>query len=310
MDAIFDMLTVSRILLEHLLNTTTPMPDPDTDQLHQFFEANRRVTVLTGAGCSTASGIPEYRDDAGEWKHARPVQFADFLNCAATRQRYWARSFSGWQRIAGARPNAAHDALARLDAAGRLNGLITQNVDNLHRRAGTRNVIDLHGILERVRCLSCDALSPRVGYQRRLRNANPDWHATSTTVRPDGDTDLDNAFVDEFQVPDCEACGGLLKPDVVFFGESVPRQRVSTAQQLVDDSDALLVVGSSLMVFSGFRFVRQANAAGKPVAILNRGVTRADSLADLRINSDCGATLAACAERLGAVRDVPAASQS
>lgn len=264
-----------------------------SDQLQRFFETHERIAVLTGAGCSTASGIPEYRDDDGAWKHARPVQYADFLNSAATRQRYWARSFSGWQRISLAQPNAAHRALAAMDKTARVHGLITQNVDNLHRRAGSRAVIDLHGILERVRCLSCDVISRRSDHQQRLQDANPSWAVQAGGARPDGDVELENESIAAFRVPDCDACGGLLKPDVVFFGETVPRERVLQAQELVADSDALLVVGSSLMVFSGFRFVRQAHQAGKTIAILNRGKTRADDLADLRINDDCTAMLAA-----------------
>ncbi len=264
-------------------------------QLQDFFESHERIAVLTGAGCSTASGIPEYRDDNGEWKHARPVQYSDFLNAAATRQRYWARSFSGWQRIAAAQPNAAHRALAALDTAGRISGLITQNVDNLHRRAGSRAVIDLHGILERVRCLSCSDISRRADHQQRLQDENPHWTEEVGELRPDGDVELGGASLATFKVPDCRLCGGLLKPDVVFFGETVPAERVQESQSLIADSDALLVVGSSLMVFSGFRFVRQARAAGKTIAILNRGKTRADDLADLRINEDCAAVLAHCA---------------
>lgn len=264
-------------------------------ELQRFFDAHDRIAVLTGAGCSTASGIPEYRNDDGEWKHAQPVQYSDFLNAAATRQRYWARSFSGWQRIHAARPNAAHRALAALDTAGLVSGLITQNVDNLHRRAGSRAIIDLHGILARVRCLSCGDISRRDEHQQLLQDENPDWATQAGELRPDGDVELANVSMSTFSVPDCRQCGGLLKPDVVFFGESVPPERVQQAQSLIAESDALLVVGSSLMVFSGFRFVRQAHAAGKPIAILNRGKTRADDLADLRINGDCAAVLASCA---------------
>ncbi|MBT8086095.1 MAG: NAD-dependent protein deacetylase [Woeseia sp.] len=270
------------------------MQQRHSEQLQEFLDRHARIAVLTGAGCSTASGIPEYRDDDGEWKHARPVQYADFLNSTATRQRYWARSFSGWQRFNKAVPNLTHTALARLDEAGRINGLITQNVDNLHRRAGSRGVIDLHGILDRVRCLSCEEISRRSNLQDRLRDANPDWVSVSGDARPDGDVELGPQATDAFKVPDCVSCGGILKPDVVFFGETVPPERVLQSQTLVAESDALLVVGSSLMVFSGFRFVRQAHAAGKAIAILNRGKTRADDLASLRINDDCGVLLAAC----------------
>ncbi len=271
----------------------------DTARLKDFLERHERLAILTGAGLSAASGIPEYRDDDGEWKHARPVQYADFVASEATRRRYWARSYVGWQRVAAARPNAAHQALARLDAAGRVEGLITQNVDNLHRRAGSRTVIDLHGILEQVRCLDCGERSARAAYQQRLGDANPGWTATARGVRPDGDTDLADDAMRDFRVPACLRCGGVLKPDVVFFGESVPRERVAAATEQVANADALLVVGSSLMVFSGYRFVRQASTAAKPVAILNRGRTRGDDLATLRIAADCCALLDAVTQRPG-----------
>ncbi len=274
---------------------TTPVPTHDIDSLRDFVARHPRLAVLTGAGCSTASGIPEYRDDAGEWKHARPVQYADFVGSEAARRRYWARSYFGWQRMAAAEPNAAHRALAGLDAAGRIEGLVTQNVDNLHRRAGSRAVIDLHGVLERVRCLGCDAVTRRADLQRRLDEANPGFTARTGGLRPDGDVELEDADAREFRVPACLGCGGVLKPDVVFFGESVPRARVEAARSRVERADALLVAGSSLMVFSGFRFVRHAHAAGKPVAIVNRGRTRGDEFATLRLGADCGDALAAVA---------------
>lgn len=269
-------------------------------ELAGFFRRHPRVAVLTGAGCSTASGIPEYRDDAGEWKHARPVQYADFMGSAAVRRRYWARSFSGWRRIAAARPNAAHRALAALGRQGRLAGLVTQNVDNLHRRAGSEPVLDLHGVLDRVVCTHCGELSTRAAFQARLERDNPGWTAVSGPLRPDGDVDLDVDASRDFAVPACERCDGIVKPDVVFFGEQVPVARVAAARQCVADADALLVVGSSLMVFSGFRFVRQAEAAGKPVAILNRGRTRGDALATLKLEADCAGLLAATCEQLAA----------
>lgn len=267
----------------------------DIDSLRRFLDGHAKLAVLTGAGCSTASGIPEYRDDAGSWKHARPVRYGDFVAQDAVRQRYWARSYVGWKRMSAAMPNDAHRALAHLGADGRLAGLVTQNVDNLHRRAGSRPVIDLHGTLENVICLGCGGKSPRAGYQAKLEAANPGWTATAEGIRPDGDAELADAASREFRVPGCERCGGVLKPDVVFFGESVPRERVAEASAWVDAADALLVVGSSLMVFSGFRFVRQAAEAGKPVAILNRGRTRGDELATLKLAVDCSAALAAVA---------------
>jgi NAD-dependent SIR2 family protein deacetylase len=273
------------------------MADGNSDDLTGFLQRHARLAVLTGAGCSTASGIPEYRDDLGEWKHARPVQYADFLRDSAVRQRYWARSFSGWQRVTSAVPNAAHTALAALEQAGRLTGLITQNVDNLHRRAGSRHVLDLHGTLDRVRCLQCTDTQRRAAIQERMAADNPGWQNAEPVSLPDGDAELGDAIVTAFRVPDCELCGGILKPDVVFFGESVPAERVTRARRMVSDADALLVVGSSLTVFSGYRFVRQASSAGMPIAIVNRGTTRGDELASLRVHGDCGDLLStACRE--------------
>lgn len=276
------------------------MPTECQQTLCDFFDRHRRIAVLTGAGISTASGIPDYRADDGQWKHARPVQYADFIGSSATRRRYWARSYAGWQRISGAEPNAGHRALATLAAAGRVHALITQNVDGLHRRAGSPDVIDLHGVLDRVRCLGCGETRARGDYQSLLTHANPDWHAVISAVAPDGDATLNGGVCDDFVVPACGDCGGIVKPDVVFFGEAVPADRVATASACVAGADALLVVGSSLMVFSGFRFVRQASIDGKPIAILNRGQTRAEDLATHRIAADCVGVLSAAAARFHA----------
>lgn len=266
--------------------------------LARFLDASNPVTVLTGAGVSTASGIPEYRDRNGDWKHAKPVQFEDFMNRPDVRRRYWARSFAGWDRMHRADPNAAHDALALLQRAGRVDTLITQNVDGLHRRAGNDNVIDLHGRLDTVVCMQCARRSDRADWQARLVDANVRWHARVAEIRPDGDAELRGSD-DDFSVPDCEVCGGIVKPDVVFFGESVPKQRVAEAQDAVLRSAALLIVGSSLMVFSGFRFARLAAESGKPIAIVNQGRTRADDLAALIIDGDCGAVLSRAVAELG-----------
>lgn len=261
------------------------------DSLRRFLDRIPSVTVLTGAGVSTASGIPDYRDDNGKWKAATPVQFAEFAGSEDARRRYWARSYVGWQRFGQAEPNAAHRSLARLEAAGKVDTLITQNVDKLHSRAGSQRVIDLHGDLSRVRCIDCNETTSRADYQERIRAANPGWHARVFEFRPDGDAELADASYAEFNVPGCTSCGGRMKPDVVMFGENVPTQRVEEAMAAVDRSDALLVVGSSLMVFSGFRFARRAHEMGKPIAIVNRGATRADDLATLKIEADCAATL-------------------
>ncbi len=262
-----------------------------TDELASLIRAAGTVTVLTGAGVSTASGIPCYRDRDGYWQHPAPVQFADFVARDAVRQRYWARSFAGWSRQAGAAPNLAHRSLAGLEVLGVLDTLITQNVDGLHQRAGSRRVVDLHGRLDRVICLDCGHSLERSGWQDRLLALNPSFHARVAAMHPDGDAELAEPDVRQFAVPDCDACGGIVKPDVVFFGEAVPADRVADAMGAVERSGALLVAGSSLMVFSGLRFVRQAAELGKPVAIVNQGRTRADDVAALRIDADCGALL-------------------
>lgn len=266
---------------------------PNVASLCEFLDAAQRLAVLSGAGVSTASGIPDYRDRDGNWKTAQPIQFGDFVASSRARKRYWARSYVGWQRFSGARPNAAHRALAGLEAAGKLDMLITQNVDGLHRAAGSRRVLDLHGDLGRVRCLGCGRTESRLDYQQALRAANPDWHARVFRFRPDGDAELADDSHADFEVPGCSQCAGVVKPDVVMFGESVPKERVETAMAAVERADALLVVGSSLMVFSGFRFARHAAAQDKPIAIVNRGRTRADDLAALKIDADCADVLLA-----------------
>jgi NAD-dependent SIR2 family protein deacetylase len=264
----------------------------DARSLADFITAHPRLTILSGAGCSTASGIPEYRDDDGNWKHRQPMLFQDFVADSGKRQRYWAQSFSGWQRIAAAKPNAAHHAIATLENTGYVNCVITQNVDNLHRVAGSRNIIDLHGVLHTIRCLDCATSQSRYDFQEQLRRGNPQWTAKVSSIAPDGDAKVSRTDLTTFVVPDCSVCGGVLKPDVVFFGESVPVVKVAAARQHLSHSDALVVVGSSLMVFSGFRFARDARAAGIPVAILNRGATRADDLATLKLSGACAETLA------------------
>lgn len=265
--------------------------------LREFIEAHPHLLILTGAGCSTASGIPDYRDDNGEWKHPRPVQFQEFVREPAVRQRYWGRGVIGWRRIAGARPNATHRALARLESLGLARHLITQNVDGLHQRAGSRRVIDLHGRLDRVRCLQCDASFRREVIQREMELLNPEWQVAGRAA-PDGDVHVENVEYASFRSPVCLDCDGVLKPDVVFFGENVPRDRVAAAFAELDGADALLVVGSSLMVYSGFRFARAAAEAGKPIAIVNLGRTRADELVALSIAEDCSLLIPAVVEQL------------
>jgi NAD-dependent SIR2 family protein deacetylase len=272
----------------------------DIDNLDRFISEHASLAVLSGAGVSTGSGIPDYRDRNGDWKHAQPIQFGEFVESRDARRRYWARSYVGWQRFGAARPNSAHRALAGLESAGKVDTLITQNVDRLHSRAGSRRVIDLHGDLSRVRCLGCNRLRSRSGFQQQLKTANPDWHAEVFRYKPDGDAELAVSCYVDFRVPACEVCEGIVKPDVVMFGESVPKARVEAAMAAVDRADALLVVGSSLMVFSGFRFVRHASAQQKPIAIVNHGKTRADDLATLKIEAECGETLASAFGKLAA----------
>ena len=262
-------------------------------ELREWLPSFRRVFVLTGAGCSTGSGIPDYRDGDGQWKRAQPVTYQAFVGDPIVNARYWARSFVGWPRVAEARPNAAHHALAGLQERGVVSALVTQNVDGLHQRAGSDPVIDLHGRLDAVVCLACASTQPRAELQALLAERNPEWAGLEAATAPDGDADLEDRDFSVFRVPACPHCGGMLKPDVVFFGENVPRPRYLQAQQALLDSDAVLVVGSSLMVYSGYRFVRAAHEAGLPIAIVNRGRTRADDLATLKIDAEAGATLAA-----------------
>ncbi|HEX4789478.1 MAG TPA: Sir2 family NAD-dependent protein deacetylase, partial [Actinospica sp.] len=234
--------------------------------------ADGGVAVLSGAGLSTESGIPDYRGATGSLRRHTPMTYQEFVSSPVGRQRYWARSHLGWRTITGARPNAGHRAVAALSDSGHLSGVITQNVDGLHRAAGTSDAVELHGSLDRVICLDCGALSSRSRLDARLRGENPDFRAVSLEVNPDGDVSLDDAAVAGFRPVSCEACGaGTLKPDVVFFGENVPKPRVQECYSLVDRSDGLLVLGSSLTVMSGLRFVRYAAKAGKRVAIINQG---------------------------------------
>ncbi|MBU2676893.1 MAG: NAD-dependent protein deacetylase [Gammaproteobacteria bacterium] len=272
-------------------------------ELAGFLARSGSLAVLSGAGVSTSSGIPDYRDRNGDWKHARPIQFPDFVKDPDSRKRYWARSYVGWQRFSKARPNAAHHALASLETSGKIDTLITQNVDRLHSAAGSRRVIDLHGDLGNVRCLGCNSTNSRLEFQRALKNANPGWHAEVFRYQPDGDAELADNRHDVFEVPVCVACGGIVKPDVVMFGESVPRMRVEKARSAINAADALLIVGSSLMLFSGFRFARQAAAQGKPIAIVNRGRTRADDIATLKVDADCADALSTALELLSVSAD-------
>lgn len=259
--------------------------------LADFVSTHDRLFVLTGAGCSTDSGIPDYRDANGDWKRSQPVTWQAFTGEKATRQRYWARSLVGWRRFGRALPNATHHALARLEQRGKLALLLTQNVDGLHQAAGSREVVDLHGRMDQIRCLNCEQRIPRDAFQDILERINPSWADLDAADAPDGDADLENRAFADFRIPDCPRCCGMLKPDVVFFGENVPRERVTLAMQALYEADAMLVVGSSLMVYSGYRFAHAAARAGKPIVAVNIGRTRADALLSLKVDQSCAEAL-------------------
>ena len=267
--------------------------------LEKFIDRHAKLFVLTGAGCSTGSGIPDYRDADGAWKRGRPIMLQDFVASERARQRYWARSLVGFRRMRAARPNDAHRALAALESQGRITQLVTQNVDGLHQAAGHRGVIDLHGRVDVVRCLACERRVPRELVQSELVERNPDFASLDALEAPDGDAALDGIDFAPFKVPACDACGGLLKPDVVFFGERVPADRVQQAFAALEAAGAMLVVGSSLMVYSGYRFAQAAALAGKPIAAVNLGTTRADDLLALKVAEPCADALSYLLGRLG-----------
>jgi NAD-dependent SIR2 family protein deacetylase len=264
--------------------------------LKSFLRSHNRIVVITGAGVSTGSGIPDYRDEQGAWKHSAPMDYREFVSSHIARCRYWARSAIGWQRFRGAQPNRAHFALARLESLGKISTVITQNVDGLHHRAGSRNVIDLHGVLEKVICIECGSSLRRQEVQDYLLSHNTLPAQTTAKTLPDGDALLKQVDFIQVDIPHCKYCGGILKPDVVFYGENVPRARVESCYQAIDAADAMLIAGSSLMVYSSYRFVRDAHDKQKPIALINQGVTRADDLIDIRLKADCGPVLEMLAE--------------
>ena len=285
--------------------------DHDVSALAAFVSAHPKLFVLTGAGVSTGSGIPAYRSSDGEWQHRTPVTHQEFIASHAMRQRYWSRSMLGYPLMRDARPNPAHAALARLEAAGHVTQLVTQNVDGLHQRAGSGNVIELHGSVHRVICMECAAVEARAEVQRRMQAANPSFAAraaaASAMMAPDGDANVVDAGVETdfaadhppwFDVPVCQACSGILKPDVVFFGAGVPRARLDAALDAQARADAVLIVGSSLMVYSGYRFCVRAQERGIPIAAINAGRTRADALLQLKVEGDCAHALTALADSL------------
>ena len=317
---------------------------------------NRRIVTLAGAGVSTESGIPDYRGPGSVGRTRKPMTYQEFVGREAARVRYWARSAVGWPRMAAARPNPAHHALARLEEAGLARGIITQNVDGLHHAAGSRRVVELHGALARVICLDCGHASSREDVQRRILQENSEWaerlglsetalatdlETAAETARategsrvasagrehsepagpspsrtstkadavesaPDGDAELPAEAIESFRVPVCEACGGVLKPDVVFFGENVPRERVDEAWRLYAEGDVLLVVGSSLTVYSGRRFIDRAQEDGVPITVVNLGPTRADKVAAVKVDGRLGEVLPGVVDALLGSFDGPA----
>ena len=254
-----------------------------------------RVVALTGAGVSTESGIPDYRSPESLARARRPIQGPEFVRSDALRRRYWARAMVGWESFRLAKPCAAHTALARLEAAGSVTGIITQNVDRLHHAAGSRRVIELHGALAEVVCLDCGALEDRDAVQARMRALNPQWIDGPAPLAPDGDAELPSSVVERFVVAPCASCGGTLKPNVVFFGHNVAREVVDRAFAMLDEARALLVCGTSLAVFSGYRFLRRAAERSIPIAIVNRGPVRGEEHARVKIEASTAETLAALA---------------
>lgn len=269
----------------------TTARDTQDQQLANFIERHPTLMVLTGAGCSTASGLGDYRDKSGQWKRKQPITGQLFISNEAARKRYWARSSVGWPSFSRAQPGLAHKALKQLQQQGSIPLLVTQNVDRLHQKAGHTDVVDLHGVLATVSCIDCKHKINRDDFQTELLKHNSWLNTLNAAHAPDGDADLELDSLNSMHVPACSQCNGILKPDVVFFGETVPKTTVAHAMQGVTDSEALLVVGSSLMVYSGFRFCRHAHQLGKPIVIINDGVTRADDLATLKIDGDCGTRL-------------------
>lgn len=262
--------------------------------------------VLTGAGISKASGIPTYRDHQGKWLGSNPIQHDEFIQDAAKRRRYWSRSALGWPRVARALPNATHHALSTLETAGIVSGIITQNVDRLHQASGTASVIDLHGRLDRARCLECGQYESRVAIQERLERLNDLPDVSDTALRPDGDADLPETFIEQFTVPVCQHCNGTLMPDVVFFGGTVPKDRVDKCFELINSARGLIVIGSSLSVYSGYRFCRHAASQEKPLVILNEGKTRADSMSQYRFSDAPFTLLEKLAQHVTSIQQEPA----
>jgi len=283
--------------MRELNDETMVAPVEDIARLRDLLHG-RRVLALTGAGCSTESGIPDYRGPKTKHKERNPIRYGPFMEDAAVRQRYWARASVGWPWFRAREPNVGHYAMARLEQEGVLTGIITQNVDRLHHKAGSRRVVELHGAIAEVRCMKCAAVWGRDDVQRRILELNPSWRERSVEYAPDGDAVLTEDAVRAFVTPSCPGCRGILKPNVVFFGENVPKPVVNQAWAMLDEADVLLVVGSSLTVYSGYRFVRKAAERGIPVAIVTIGETRGDKEASLIVQGRSGDVMPRLADAL------------
>ena len=257
------------------------------DRLVDILSTKSRIWILTGAGVSAFSGIPTYRDDSRTWQHSQPIQHDDFINHSATRKRYWARSLVGFHYFSKAMPNPGHYAIARIQNSGGVSRLVTQNVDRLHSEAGARDVIDLHGRLDRVVCLQCGDVFSRYDFQTLLNDSNPDFDQETTKILPDGDAELEETLTSEIIIPGCPECGGVVMPDVVFFGGKTSEVKVRDCLNSLKDSDCVLVCGSSLSVYSGFRFVKKASEMGLPLLAINKGAMRGQVLFDLVLAGAC-----------------------
>ncbi|XP_039310095.1 NAD-dependent protein deacylase Sirt4 isoform X2 [Solenopsis invicta] len=271
-----------------------PASTEDVMRLKEFVDKHHRLCVLTGAGISTESGIPDYRSaEVGLYARSnhKPILYKEFCDSKASRRRYWARNYIGWSRFSSIKPNITHKILKHLEDIGKVECIVTQNVDNLHLKAGSKKVIELHGTAFRVMCLNCDHKICRHELQRVFKTLNPSMMATAQMIRPDGDVELSQEQIEGFKVPACDNCGGILKPDIVFFGDNVPHEKVQNVKANVESLDALLILGTSLSTFSAYRIVLQAVDAKKPIAIVNIGETRADKCINLKVEGRCGDVL-------------------
>ncbi|CAK1590435.1 unnamed protein product [Parnassius mnemosyne] len=267
-----------------------PPDEKDFKAIKDFITRHQNILILTGAGISTESGIPDYRsEEVGLYARSnhKPVQYQEFIKYPRVRQRYWARNFVGWPKFSAVKPNATHYAVRQLEKAQKVTAIVTQNVDRLHHKAGSENVIELHGTGYIVKCLQCSYEVKRSELQKKMMDENPDMESTFTMIRPDGDVDLSEEQIKKFKVPLCPKCEGPLKPDIVFFGDNVPRHRVERVRGEVSGSDAVFVLGSSLTVYSSYRIILQAKEEKKEVAILNIGPTRADNIVDIKVSTKC-----------------------